>query len=73
MTDLSTVEVETKPCMVCGIESLVTVSRAGYFLWRDGAFVQDAFPDLPAPIREQLITGTHDECWRKIYSGELED
>ncbi len=43
-------------------------------IWEDdmerylnGANAQDAFPDLLAPIREQIISGTHPQCWDEIF------
>jgi len=32
-----------------------------------GVFVQDAFPNLSAGDREQIITGTHPECWSNLF------
>jgi hypothetical protein len=35
--------------------------------------VQDAFPYLSAGEREQIMTGTHPECWEKMFPEEDED
>lgn len=64
----ATIEIETKPCMVCGQKSKLTVDEAGYLAWRAGALIQRAFPGMPKDQREQLMTGTHGECWDKMFS-----
>ena len=33
---------------------------------------QQAFPELPTEIREQLISGTHPKCWDEMFSDEEE-
>jgi len=35
---------------------------------RNGTLVQEAFPDLEAPLREQLKTGVHPECWNNMLN-----
>jgi hypothetical protein len=32
-------------------------------VWADMQLIQNAMPTTPAPIREQIITGIHPECW----------
>jgi len=61
----STMQVETPTCIFCGKGGWVTVPIAGYNAWRDGAFIQNALPQLTPGQREQLINGTHDECFNK--------
>lgn len=58
--------------MVCGSSGTLTVWEPDYQRYLAGAHVQDAFPDLMAPAREQIISGTHPECWTKIF-GEDEE
>jgi hypothetical protein len=45
--------------------------------WRDGKvdgqFIQQALPMLSAGDREVLISGTHDECWDKMFPPDDED
>lgn len=31
-------------------------------------FIQDAFPELSAPVREQIKTGIHPQCWDEAFS-----
>jgi len=66
----NTVTVLCPPCMVCGVSDSVIVPSAGFFNWKNGAFVQDAFPELSADDREMLMTGTHNLCWEKMAEAE---
>jgi hypothetical protein len=38
-----------------------------------GYLIQDAFPDLDLESREQLISGTHSECWDKMMKGDEDE
>jgi hypothetical protein len=29
--------------------------------------MQEAFPDLDKALREQMISGTHPNCWKEVY------
>jgi len=63
-------KVLTKTCMRCNKAGEVDVPEEGYAKWKAGAFIQDAMPEVPAPLREQLITGTHPACWEQMFAGE---
>jgi hypothetical protein len=39
-----------------------------YLAYMDGKYVQDAFPEMSPDEREMLITGTHPECWDKMWA-----
>lgn len=67
------IEIVTKQCQVCRKSSVMTVDSDAYNRWKDGMLVQKAFPDMPAPEREMLITGTHPECWTKMFSSEEDE
>jgi hypothetical protein len=60
--------VTTEPCMVCGKTSEMDVSTTGWVRWKGGWLIQDAFPEMPAELREQLKTGTMPECWDKMFA-----
>lgn len=62
----------TKTCVVCGQGGSLQVWETDWERYRNGAYVQDAFPDLLPPAREQIIAGTHPACWVKIF-GEDDD
>lgn len=53
-------------CPFCAELSHVTVPAQGLWDWEHGEFVQRAFPTLTATEREQVMTGTHGECWDKF-------
>ena len=38
----------------------------------NGPFIQDAWPESTAEQREQVISGTHPECWNEMF-GEEDD
>jgi hypothetical protein len=40
--------------------------------WKDGALIQDAFPEVDKETRELIISGTHPACWQKMF-GDAED
>lgn len=61
--------VETQ-CPVCMNRSQIEVDPQAYIDWTTGKkFVQDAFPNLSAEQREQLMTGI-DGCWDSIFPAE---
>lgn len=60
--------VRCKPCPMCGKGSTVEVSEEGFNKWRKGELIQNAFPELKSDERELLITGTHSECWDKLFA-----
>jgi len=62
----------TRRCIHCGHYGLLNVPLDGYQKFLRGAHVQDAFPQMSAGLREQIITGTHPECWDAMFAG-LED
>ena len=70
MTDVK-VEVETRKCYHCGKNGYIIMSQQDYIKgardYQNGAFVQDAFPNLTIDQREQIISGTHPECWIALF------
>jgi len=59
--------IRTPRCIVCGEYDEFIVGEAQLQHYKTGAFVQDAFPQLSASRREQIMTGTHDACWDKMF------
>jgi hypothetical protein len=59
--------VETRTCRQCGYKGEVEVPNSGLARYSSGALMQDAFPDLSKELREQLISGTHPECWAALF------
>lgn len=62
-----------RTCPFCQKGSRVKVPGSGLWKWEHGEFVQNAFPDLDADQREQVMTGTHPDCWDAALGGEPED
>ena len=67
---MATTKVTTSPCMVCGDTSDLFVDLNDYSAWQNGTLIQDAFPTLTRSEREWLKTGTHPQCWEKMFEGE---
>lgn len=61
------VQFQTRQCPFCGRYGQVEVPVLGLMLWSQGELIQKAMPDVPDDIREQMITGTHPECWKKLF------
>jgi hypothetical protein len=53
-------------CGWCGQPSTVVVEEADLMLWRSGALIQHAFPDLSVDDRETLLSGFHSECFDEM-------
>ena len=65
---MTTATVITNKCMVCKETSKMDVDLDAYVAWQqNGTLVQDAFPTMSTDDREQLITGTHPECWSIMF------
>lgn len=63
----------TPACMVCGKTSEMEVDTLALHRWQKlNVLIQVAFPDMSAPEREQLKTGTHPACWEEMFA-DIED
>lgn len=52
----------------CGYVTTATVEGYSLFQYRQGAFVQQAFPDLTPDEREAIfMTGICGGCWDKMF------
>jgi len=66
--------IKTPTCMQCGqFETFMVLEEQYTALMNNDLPIQDIFPDWSADRREQLITGTHPECWKKIFGEEDDD
>jgi hypothetical protein len=54
---------QTGKCDVCKKDGSVEVSMVGLLTYNLGGLVQEAFPDMDKGLREQIISGTHPDCW----------
>ena len=67
--------ITTQRCMECGQGGTVLVQMSDYIKWmrKDAPLIQDCFPALSRELREQILTGTHPECWEKMFPPEEEE
>lgn len=63
----------TRKCSRCGKAGFLSVDEDQLFEWLSGGLIQEAFPGMPAPLREQLLSGIHPECWENIFAGIDDD
>jgi len=55
----------------CGHTTTANVPAPSVFRWRQGAFVQIAFPNLTADEREALfVSGICADCWNDMFPPE---
>lgn len=59
--------VETPKCYVCGNCGQVEVPMEGFLIRQLGGLIQEAYPNLDLGLREQIISGTHPDCWKQVY------
>lgn len=64
------VEVTTQPCTLCKKSSKVLMSESEFARLKQGEHIQKIFPQRSNDERELLITGTHPECWDKMFPNE---
>lgn len=58
------------PCIWCKKVHEIRLPGYGLYQYNKGAYVQDAFPELDADMREMLISGTCPDCWEKMFGDE---
>jgi hypothetical protein len=46
------------------------VDEKELFAYLRGNYVQEAFKSLAIPLREQIISGVHPECWDLMWGKE---
>jgi hypothetical protein len=57
-------------CVECGKVVEFEVDEVGLEAWYNGALIQQALPDLPASLREMLITEICPACFDKLFTEE---
>lgn len=58
-----------RDCPICALPARTRVDSQALWNWEHGELAQVAFASLPAETREQLVTGTHPECWDAMMAG----
>lgn len=61
----------TGKCIITKKEVVVKVPAQGLFAYRQGAHIQDAFPDLSKDDREFLLSGISKEGWDETFGGSF--
>jgi hypothetical protein len=54
-------------CILCGKPSKVNMPDEAYIKWRNGAFIQDAWPEGTLAERETALSGTHSDCFDAAF------
>lgn len=62
--------IRTPQCPLCHKSGDIEVSNTSYDSWKSGIAIQKALPELSSEIREQIISGTHPECWTNIFGDD---
>jgi hypothetical protein len=57
-------------CPDCGDLKVFVLDATKYRAWREGALIQNVFPEIPYQDRERLISGTCAACWEAMFAGE---
>lgn len=61
-------------CVHCGQASTVEMPEKAFWAWQqEGKYIQDAWPEASAAVREQLISGTHPKCWDEMWAEDKDD
>lgn len=57
-----------RDCPMCGTKHFVIVPSEAYYKWiNKDMYIQDAFPNLSATEREQLLSGLCPRCQDKVF------
>ena len=60
-------------CKLCGLTQSIWLNEQDFDDWQDNkGYIQNLLSYLSASERELLISGTCDNCWKKLY-GEDND
>ena len=57
----------TVKCPFCGAETVISVPIEGIKKYKDGALIQNAFPNMTAEEREVLISGICFKCQKQVF------
>ena len=70
---VDTINVTTNPCIMCGETSKVEMLVHHYLEWQKGGLLDRVCPEMPKETREMLISGTHPDCWDKMFQEDEEE
>jgi hypothetical protein len=57
-----------RTCIHCNETYTIYLPSSDYKMWRDGAYVQQAFSYLSPEKREMLVSGTHPSCFDIMFA-----
>ena len=60
----------TKRCVWCHENGIVQVDETELYAYLRGNPAQKAFKSLTTGLREQIISGTHPECWDRYMDSD---
>lgn len=63
----------TATCPFCGKQQTIKVNPVSLEVYRNGALLQDAFPNLTPAERGAIKTGICLDCWDKMFEDTDED
>ncbi|NDB57095.1 hypothetical protein EB001_01395 [bacterium] len=63
----------TRRCPYCHKTGSIAVDEKELFTYLRGEYVHKAFLSLTVPLREQIISGVHPECWQEMFGQEIEE
>ena len=62
--------ISTKTCIRCKKTGTVEILTEEMFWLNQGCHIQDAVKSLSKDYREQMISGTHPNCWIELFGEE---
>jgi hypothetical protein len=65
--------VESLLCRYCNTSITQVITGPQLWAYNNNAHIQEVFPDMESVVRERFITGTCDDCWKKIFSPDEEE
>lgn len=69
---MATIALNTPPCVGCGKTSRVALTEEELARYLRGEIIQHILPSWTREQRELLISGTHPECWARMFPEEDE-
>lgn len=64
----------TCDCISCHKPQTFVVSSEGLFYYQCGEkMIQDCFPDIAPEIRELMISGMCNKCWKELFSSSEDE
>lgn len=59
-----------KKCLFCGQVHTFELDVPRARRWAEGEYIQNVFPELPAAVRETMISGSCPDCFAKAFPDE---